>query len=162
MFWQIAVGATLSSTVTVAVQVEVFPLTSVTVKVTVFGPTLAQVKLVISKARLWIPHASLLPLSICAAVIVALPDASNCTVMFWQIAVGAILSSTVTVAVQVDVFPFTSVTVKVTVFGPPLAQVQLVISSDRLWIPHASLLPLSICAAVIVAVPAAFSCTVMF
>ena len=39
-----AVGLMLSSTVIVAVQVPLFPLSSVTVKVTEFGPTCAQVK----------------------------------------------------------------------------------------------------------------------
>ena len=39
-------GAIKSSTVTVAVQVAILPLASVTVKVTVLAPTLAQVKFV--------------------------------------------------------------------------------------------------------------------
>ena len=44
-----AFGATLSSTVTVAVACELLPLTSTTVKVTVFAPTLEQSKSVLSK-----------------------------------------------------------------------------------------------------------------
>ena len=43
--------------------------------------------------------------------------------MSWQTAVGLILSSTVTVAEQVEVFPFTSVTVRVTEFAPTSEQV---------------------------------------
>ncbi|MFD2725848.1 hypothetical protein, partial [Hyunsoonleella rubra] len=50
MSWQIAVGATLSSTVTVAVHVEVLLLLSVTVRVTVLVPTSAQVNAVVSRA----------------------------------------------------------------------------------------------------------------
>ncbi|MFD2725849.1 hypothetical protein [Hyunsoonleella rubra] len=50
MSWQIAVGATLSSTVTVAVHVDVLLLLSVTVRVTVLVPTSAQVNAVVSRA----------------------------------------------------------------------------------------------------------------
>ncbi len=51
MSWQATVGATLSSTVTVAVQVPVLPAGSVAVKVTVTGvvPTSLQEKVVLSK-----------------------------------------------------------------------------------------------------------------
>ena len=45
MFWQTAVGGVISWMVTVAVQVEMFRLLSVTVRVTVLEPILAQVKL---------------------------------------------------------------------------------------------------------------------
>jgi len=45
MLLHLATGLTLSSTVTVLLQVETLPLLSVTVRVTVFGPILAQVKL---------------------------------------------------------------------------------------------------------------------
>ncbi len=46
-------------------------------------------------------------------------------VISWHKAVGATLSNTFTVAVQVDVFPFTSVTVSVTVLLPRLAHVNV-------------------------------------
>jgi hypothetical protein len=49
---------------------------------------------------------------------VALPEASRFTVMFWHEAVGATLSVTVTVCVAVTVFPLPSVTVQVTVVFP--------------------------------------------
>ena len=78
MFWHTAVGATLSSTITVEVQVELFPLTSVTVSVTVFGPTSAQVKLFGLTDILAIPQLSVLPASIRAGSKVAWPFASNC------------------------------------------------------------------------------------
>src|SRR6185503_14790264 len=112
--------------------------------------------------RLAMPQASLLPLFTWAAVIVALPVASRFTVMFWQTAVGATSSFTVTVAVQVELLPFTSVTVSVTVFGPTLAQVKVLGVTLRLAMPQASLLPLFTWAAVIVALPVASRFTVMF
>ena len=43
-FWQTTVGLVLSTTVTVAVQEEVLLLTSVTVRVTLLGPILEQLK----------------------------------------------------------------------------------------------------------------------
>ena len=49
--WQTAAGLTLSFTVTVAVQVLVLLLTSVTVSVTLFAPTLEQLKLVLLKLK---------------------------------------------------------------------------------------------------------------
>ena len=67
----------MSSTVTVAVQVDTFPLLSVTVKVTVLAPTFEQSKAVLSNAKLAIPQASLEPLSISPATILAAPLASS-------------------------------------------------------------------------------------
>ena len=61
----------------------------------------------------------------------ALPEASNCTVRFCVIAVGAVMSSTVTVADTVAKFPSLSVTVKFTVLSPRLAHVKLSISSTN-------------------------------
>ena len=57
-----AIGRTVSAMVIVALAVLIFPFTSVTVKVTAFAPTLAQVKFVCDKANDKIPQASLLPL----------------------------------------------------------------------------------------------------
>ena len=108
----------MSSTVILAEQVPIFPLISVTVNVTVFAPRSAQLNASGATAIDWMPQLSLEPLFICAAVMVAFPALFNCTMMFWQIAVGAMLSCTVTVAVQVAVFPLRSVTVNVTKFGP--------------------------------------------
>ena len=162
MLLQIAVGAIESFTVTVAVQVAVLPLLSVTVKVTPLAPLSAQVKLVSLSARLMIPQASLLLLSIAAAVIVAFPEPSRKTVAFWQLATGGIESFTVTTAEQVSTFPELSVTVKVTEFVPTFAQAKLVIESMRLSIPQTSLLPLSMSPVVIVADPEPSKKTVMF
>ena len=72
-FWQIAVGAMLSSTVIIAVQVSELPLLSVTVKITVLAPKSLQSKVSISKAKEEIPQASLDPLSTCAGVMEASP-----------------------------------------------------------------------------------------
>jgi hypothetical protein len=101
-----------------------FPLLSVTESVTVFAPRFAQVKELGVTDSEAIPHASEEPLFICAAVMVADPEAFNVAVIFWQIAVGGVTSFTVTVAVQEEVFPFTSTAVSVTVFAPILEQLK--------------------------------------
>ena len=69
----------LSSTVTVVVQVEVFPEVSVTVKVTVFSPRFEQSKSVTSIEVEAIPQLSVLPPSTSATVIEASPLASKNT-----------------------------------------------------------------------------------
>ncbi len=131
MFWQTAVGSTLSSTVTVASQVETFPFTSVTVSVTVFVPTWEQSKSCVvfppSIVHEAIPQLSIEPPSISIELMVTSPLASNWTVMFWQIAVGDIVSSTVTSASHVLIFPLTSVTVKVIVLTPTWEQSKLIL-----------------------------------
>ena len=68
-----AFGAMLSTTVTVDVQVELFPFTSTTVKVTVFGPTWAHVKAVCESVLVAMAQLSFDPLSTSATVRVALP-----------------------------------------------------------------------------------------
>src|SRR5437667_325481 len=162
MFLHSAVGNTLSTTVTMASHVATLSLLSVTVSLTVFGPTLAQVNALLSMARLLMPQASLLPLLTSAAVMLALPLASNCTLMFLHSAVGNTLSATVTMASHVATLSLLSVTVSLTVFGPTLAQVNAFFSMARLLIPHASLLLLLTSAAVMLALPLASNCTVMF
>ncbi len=81
----------MSSTVTVAAHESVTPSLSITVSVTVFGPILLQSNALISIDKVTGPSASLLPPSTSAATIVAFPEASNCTVMFWHTAVGGVL-----------------------------------------------------------------------
>ena len=104
----VQVGSILSATVIVVVQVELLPLSSVTVSVTVLVPTLLQSKLLglIAKVKsLSAVQLSVDPLLICAVVIVAAPLASNSTVKSAaQVAVGASLSVTVTVKVAVVTF----------------------------------------------------------
>ena len=66
-----------SSTVTTAEQVDEFPLLSMTVRTTVFAPTFAQENEFGATLIDAIPQASDEPLSICAAVMEALPVASS-------------------------------------------------------------------------------------
>jgi hypothetical protein len=75
------VGEIVSDTVTVEEHVDVFPEPSVTVKVTVFGPTFAQVKAVVEADRVTAEQLSVDPLSISAATIVPAPAPSKKTVM---------------------------------------------------------------------------------
>src|SRR5260370_538387 len=88
------------------------------------------------------------------------PFTSRWTVMFWQITVGFVLSTTVTVALQVELLPLGSVVVRVTMLLPPLLQSKLVLLAERLT-PQASVLPPSISAGAMVAWPVASRLTVM-
>lgn len=145
-------------TVTVAVQLLTLPFTSVTVKVTVLGPWLLQENEFGFTERLAIPQASLLPPSICEAVIETDPLLGALTVMLWQTAKGATLSTTVTVAEQLLLLPWISVTVNTTVLTfPTLAQPKLLLSSERLAMPQLSLLPLFTSAVVMLPAPLASS-----
>ena len=67
---------------------------------------------------------------------------------------------TVTVAVQVLLLPFTSTTVKVTVFGPWAVHAKLFGFAERLAMPQASLLPLSTWLAVMETLPLVGAVTV--
>ena len=109
-----------------------------------FAPSLAQVKAEGLTTIDFIPQASEEPLFTSAPVIEIFPVPSNCTVIFLQVATGSILSSTVTVAVQVAEFPLTSVPVSVTVLVPIFAQVNEEISRLKDTAPQASVEPLSI------------------
>ena len=70
----------LSSTVTVAVHVELFPASSVTVSVTVLAPTCEQSNAVWSTVMLVITPLSVLPPSMSAATMLAFPEASSAMV----------------------------------------------------------------------------------
>ena len=161
-FWQIATGAMASVTVTVAAQVAVLPFTSVTVRVTGFAPTFEQLNEETLKAKEAIPQASEEPLFTAAAVVEPVPFASKETLTFLQSAIGATASTTVTVAEQVELFPFTSVTVKVTGFAPTFEQLNEVIFRLVEAMPQASEEPLFTAAAVVKPVPFAFRETVTF
>ncbi len=67
----------MSSTVTLASTVETFPLTSVTVNVTMLFPTLAQLNAFGATLKEAIPQASFEPLFTSVAVIETFPLASN-------------------------------------------------------------------------------------
>ena len=124
MVWVLhrAFGAVLSWTVTLAEQVLLLPLWSVTVSTTgCTAPISEQSKVSLSTVRLAIPQASEEPLSASKPVIVALPLSPSCTVISWQAGTGGMLSMTVTVALQVAAFPLTSVAVRVMVLTPTSA-----------------------------------------
>ena len=127
MFCAIATGAVTSWTVTVANPVFTFPLLSVTVKVTVLVPKLAQVNVLgeTDNNALLIPQASVEPLLIWAGIILAVPALFNCTVMFCVTTIGLIVSITVTVAVAVEELLLPSVTVNVTVLAPVFEQLNV-------------------------------------
>jgi hypothetical protein len=111
----------------VLAHVLLLPFTSVTVRMTVLAFTLLQLKVVTFKAKLAIPQASLeIRYRPAKRAMFALPVMSNCTVMFWQTATGATLSSTVIVVLHVVELPFTSVTVKTSVLAPTSAQTNVV------------------------------------
>src|SRR5690554_2163777 len=162
MFWVTTTGAVTSSTVTIAVALSVLPFESVMVRVTVLAPTSPQSKLDLSSVMLAIPQESVDPLSMSAAVILALPVVSNWMVMFWVTTAGAVTPSTVTIAVALSVLPFESVTVRVTVLSPTCEQSKSYWLSVMLAIPQVSVEPLSISAAVMLALPVASSWMVMF
>ena len=152
---QIIAGFSVSTTVTIASHVATLPSLSVTVNVTVLAPVIEQSNDVIEAAKEAIPQLSVEPPSISAATIVALPAASNVTVMSEHKATGATLSSTVTVEVHVETLPLISVTVKVTVLAPNSVHVNAPGATAKEAIPQLSFDPLSISAPVIVAFPAA-------
>src|SRR5512145_1266091 len=76
---QVIAGTMLSMTVTMAVHVEVFPLTSVTVRVTVFGPALRHVNSFGITDKEATAQLSYEPLLTWAAVTRALPLTSRYT-----------------------------------------------------------------------------------
>ena len=75
MFWQMVLGSVVSATVTVALQVPVLPLASVTESVTVLAPKLAQVNVVLLRLVLATAQLSVEPLLISLVANVALPVA---------------------------------------------------------------------------------------
>ena len=97
----ITVGLIVSSTITVAVSDATLPLTSVTYKITVFEPTLEQLKLELLRVYDAISQLSVEPLLIIAGTILACPFASNWIVIFCVRTVGFIISSMFTVNVSV-------------------------------------------------------------
>ena len=81
-FWQIAFGKIVSRTVTTELQLDEFPLLSVTVRVTLFAPVFPQLKVDGLMVLVAIVQLSLVELSTWLAVIAAFPPAFNCTVRF--------------------------------------------------------------------------------
>jgi len=123
IFLEIARGAIVSAIVTTEVHVELLPDASVTVNVTVFVPILAQVNTCGLTEKAAIVQLSVDPLLTANESMDAIPTLSNCAVIFLQVAIGAIVSETVTVETHCDEFPDASVTVKVTLFAPIFEQI---------------------------------------
>src|SRR5687768_16039406 len=94
-----AIGGVLSMTVTVALQTEEMPVIPVTVSVAALAPILEQVNEEGETVRVIAPQLSVLPESIIAAVSIAFPEASRAMMAFLHLAIGGMLSITVTVAV---------------------------------------------------------------
>ncbi len=142
---QTAVGGLSSTTVTMAVSLLEFPEPSVTVIVTKTGlPVSEQSKLLGLTVIEAIPQLSAELLSTSPPTIVASPVAFRNTVMSIAFATGGVVSTMVTSAKQLALFPLLSVTVKVTELAPRSLQVKLLTLSVLEAIPQASVLPLSI------------------
>src|SRR5436309_11104518 len=124
---------------------------SVAVSLTVFGPRLAQVKALLSMLRLIGLQASVVPPSISAATLVALPLASRFTSIFLGATLGAVTSRTVTVASALALLRLPSVAVSLTVFEIGRASWRAILSMLRLIGPQASVVPPSTSAATMVA-----------
>ena len=115
-------GLVVSTTEMEEAQVAVFPLLSVTVRVTEFVPTFRQVKLELDNTSVAMPQLSVELLFTCALVIEPVPDPFRMTVKLLHKGTGGRTSLTVTIELHEFEFPVLSVTVKVTGLGPTFAQ----------------------------------------
>ena len=94
-----------------------------TERLTVCAPTSAHVYAMLVGRNVNVPpQLSVEPLLIWDDVTVALPEPSRVAVTSWHVATGGVASFTVTVAVQVAIFPDASDTVKVYEFAPTCVQ----------------------------------------
>ena len=153
----LTVGETVSRTVTLEVQDAVLPEASVPVRVTGTAvPRSEQLKLVLLKNNNKVPgQLSVDPLFTSAGLIVAEPDWSRKTVIFLQTITGVVLSCTLTIALQVEIIPVLSVTVRVTLLDPIFEQVNVLGETIRLIIvPSGSYEPPSMSEPLIVTDPA--------
>ena len=121
-------GAKLSTTVTVAVQVEVLLNKSFKVNVTVFAPKLLQLKVLGETVLVIEVQLSKLPLSTSFGTILALPFASNATVYGLQIAVGADESTKNKLNIAVSLLPQASSTAILIILEPPYPITSVAIS----------------------------------
>ena len=122
---QLATGGVLSITTTLEEQVELLLEASLTVSVIgLLWPMFEQLKVQLAGEKFKVTHTSDEPLFTADGKSVAELFTSVTVTVVLQIAVGAILSTTVTLEEQVEVPPFAEVTVSTTVLlGPRLAQV---------------------------------------
>ena len=143
----------VSNTVTNTFTLLIFPLLSSAVSVTVFNPRLLQLNAFGVAVSVFIAQLSVLPLSNMFAVMLTNPPLFVYTVMFLGCNIGASVSSIVTVAEAVPVFPLLSLTVSNIELMPRLLQSN--VSGDTSYdaIPQLSLDALSTNSPSIVANP---------
>ncbi len=160
-------GATppLQVIVTIAEQVLELLLASLTVRMTVFGPAFAQVKVFGAKLRFGGEvQASVLTLFTAPGNTVTVPPGATVALAGLHLAIGLVKSFTVTVPVQVLDKPATLVTVSVTTLAPMLLQLKVVLLNAKVS-PLAlqrSVLALLIPAAEMEPFPALLSTTIAF
>jgi hypothetical protein len=163
---QYGCGADVSLTVTCTVQLDTFPLVSVTVIVIVTDPISAHVNELLLNPYVLMLQLSLDPAStvlVTKLVTVGAPigtgklsDNAKYITVLVHIATGAIVSLTVTCTVQLDTFPYASAAVSVTVCGFDAISLQLNNDFDRLnvgVVVHASLTLDNACTVVKLTVP---------
>src|SRR5690606_18289005 len=151
-------GAVVSLMITFCVCVLSFPFSSSNVQVITVVPCA-----VIGKVASFVTVTVPLQLSVAVGGVTSLSRTSHCAVISSKVAasgVGAKLSSTVTVASQVSMTPWLSVTVSVTVFSPMSSQSKSVMLMLSVTVPSSSEEPLSISSAVMLAVPFSSNSTV--
>ena len=118
-------------------------------------PTSAQVKDVTLIESVIAEQLSDDPLSTSAATMLALLLRSNWMVMFCAIAIGEVVSSTVTVAGAVSKFPPPSVTVSITALAPTSLQLKVLLFRLKEATPQSTEEPLSTSEGAIVTLPKA-------
>ena len=104
-FLQIALGRIVSLIVITELQEPVFPVRSVTTKVTFAFPIFPQLKVELFRETVDIPQLSVDPLLTWVVEIAAVPVVLKKTVTFLQNAVGGSVSRTVTIEAQLEEFP---------------------------------------------------------
>ena len=148
-----AIGGVLPNTLTMVWQVLTLPYRSVTYSVTIFSPTFSQVRNSGSILSEGTPQLSKLPPSTMVGESLTCPFGPIWMSTLWQMATGAMVSFTVTMASQTSMLPDASTTVSLTGFGPTLLQSKLVRSRVLETIWQLSVEPLSISAGVMLALP---------
>src|ERR1043166_7271918 len=152
----------LSTTVTVAVHEALLLLPSLAVTVTVLGPISAQVNALLDSVIVGGPQLSVAEFTTSELLMLALPLALRYTVTFLHVTVGAMLSTTVTVAVHEALLLLPSLAVTVTVLGPISAQVNALLDSVIVGGPQLSVAEFTTSELLMLALPLALRYTVTF
>ena len=118
----------MSAIVTTISSFVVFPEASVAVTVIMFAPNMLQPKVAVLKVHVTSQLSVTVPL-MSFWVKVTVPSAPKIAYEFVMFKTGMVLSITVTVALELLVFPLTSVAVSTTVFVPKSSQSNDVLSS---------------------------------